>query len=157
MVGLGSFLLFGLLSAPATQAATTNVSSIAALQSAINSAAAARNLLSRPPDRKRSERGRASGSDGVWLAGRWGWRGFPGSVSPTTTTTEAARNASPGTTDLSLYMMDFRTRHSSSDVVLLLLTLVTSILTFSLPRTNVLFGCVHLLLFGAYLMLMFDR
>ncbi len=43
------------------------------------------------------------------------------------------------------------------DVVLLLLTLVTSILTFSLPRTNVLFGCVHLLLFGAYLMLMFDR
>ncbi len=54
-------------------------------------------------------------------------------------------------------MMDFRTRHSSSDVVLLLLTLVTSILTFSLPRTNVLFGCVHLLLFGAYLMLMFDR
>ena len=41
------------------------------------------------------------------------------------------------------------------DVVLLLLTLVTSMLTFSLPRTNVLLGCVHLLLFGAYLMLMF--
>lgn len=41
--------------------------------------------------------------------------------------------------------------------VMLLLTLVTSILTFSLPRTNVLPGCVHLLLFGAYLMLMFDR
>jgi pyruvate/2-oxoglutarate dehydrogenase complex dihydrolipoamide dehydrogenase (E3) component len=28
---------------------------------------AARNLLSRPPHRKRSERGRASGSEGVWL------------------------------------------------------------------------------------------
>ncbi|KAB2638260.1 MAG: calcium:proton antiporter [Verrucomicrobia bacterium] len=41
------------------------------------------------------------------------------------------------------------------DVLLLSLTLVTSMLTFSLPRTNVLLGCVHLLLFGAYLMLMF--
>ena len=45
----------------------------------------------------------------------------------------------------------------AADMVMLLLTLVTSILTFSLPRTNVLLGCVHLLLFGAYLMLMFDR
>ena len=44
-----------------------------------------------------------------------------------------------------------------TDTVMLLLTLVTSILTFSLPRTNVLPGCVHLLLFGAYLMLLFDR
>ena len=43
------------------------------------------------------------------------------------------------------------------DTVLLLLTLLTSTLTFSLPRTNVLLGCVHLLLFGAYLMLMFER
>jgi Ca2+:H+ antiporter len=43
------------------------------------------------------------------------------------------------------------------DTVMLLLTLITSILTFSLPRTNLLLGCVHLLLFGAYLMLMFDR
>jgi Ca2+:H+ antiporter len=41
--------------------------------------------------------------------------------------------------------------------VMLVLTLITSMLTFSLPRTNVLTGCVHLLLFGAYLMLMFDR
>ena len=41
--------------------------------------------------------------------------------------------------------------------VMLVLTLLTSILTFSLPRTNVLLGCVHLLLFGAYVMLMFDR
>lgn len=43
------------------------------------------------------------------------------------------------------------------DTVMLVLTLLTSTLTFSLPRTNVLLGCVHLLLFGAYLMLMFDR
>jgi Ca2+:H+ antiporter len=43
------------------------------------------------------------------------------------------------------------------DMVMLLLTLITSILTFSLPRTNLLLGCVHLLLFGAYLMLLFDR
>ncbi len=45
----------------------------------------------------------------------------------------------------------------SVDMVMLLLTLITSILTFSLPRTNLLLGCVHLLLFGAYLMLLFDR
>ncbi len=42
-------------------------------------------------------------------------------------------------------------------IVLLVLSLVTSILTFSLPRTNLLLGCVHLLLFGSYLMLMFDH
>lgn len=41
--------------------------------------------------------------------------------------------------------------------VMLVLTLITSILTFSVPRTNVLTGCVHLLLFCAYLLLMFDR
>jgi len=44
-----------------------------------------------------------------------------------------------------------------TETVMLLLTLVTSMLTFSLPRTNLLPGCVHLLLFGAYLMLLFDR
>jgi Ca2+:H+ antiporter len=44
-----------------------------------------------------------------------------------------------------------------SEMVMLLLTLVTSMLTFSLPRTNVLPGCVHLLLFAAYLMLLFDQ
>lgn len=43
------------------------------------------------------------------------------------------------------------------DTIMLLLTLVTSILTFSLPRTNVLLGCVHLQLFCAYFMLMFDH
>lgn len=45
----------------------------------------------------------------------------------------------------------------AADTVMLILSLVTSILTFTLPRTNVLLGCVHLLLFCAYLMLMFDR
>ncbi len=40
---------------------------------------------------------------------------------------------------------------------MLLLTLVTSIVTFSQPRTNLLLGCVHLLLFLAYMMLMFER
>jgi Ca2+:H+ antiporter len=43
-----------------------------------------------------------------------------------------------------------------SATVMLLLTLVTAILTFSLPRTNVLLGCIHLLLFGMYFMLIFD-
>ncbi len=45
----------------------------------------------------------------------------------------------------------------AADAVLLVLTLVTSMLTFSLPRTNMLFGSVHLLLFFAYLMLIFER
>ncbi len=43
-----------------------------------------------------------------------------------------------------------------AETVMLLLTLGTSILTYSLSRTNVLLGCVHLLLFAAYFMLMFD-
>jgi Ca2+:H+ antiporter len=45
----------------------------------------------------------------------------------------------------------------SADAVLLLLTLVVSILTFALERTNVLLGAVHLLLFLAYLMLSFEK
>ncbi len=44
-----------------------------------------------------------------------------------------------------------------ASIIMLLLTLITSTLTFSLPRTNVLLGCVHLLLFSAYLLLMFGR
>ena len=44
-----------------------------------------------------------------------------------------------------------------AETVMLLLTLVTATVTFSLPRTNVLLGCVHLLLFGVYFMLMFDQ
>jgi Ca2+:H+ antiporter len=43
------------------------------------------------------------------------------------------------------------------DRLLLLLTLVVSMLTFALSRTNVLLGAVHLLLFFAYLMLMFEQ
>lgn len=43
------------------------------------------------------------------------------------------------------------------DTVMLLLTLVLSTLTFTSTRTNVLLGAVHLLLFVAYLVLMFDR
>jgi len=40
---------------------------LAGIHSLMPNAPAARNLLSRPPHRKRSERGRASGSEGVWL------------------------------------------------------------------------------------------
>jgi Ca2+:H+ antiporter len=40
--------------------------------------------------------------------------------------------------------------------VMLLLTLAVSIVTFSSGRTNVLQGAVHLLLFGAYLLLIFE-
>lgn len=43
------------------------------------------------------------------------------------------------------------------EMVMLVLTLATATLTFSLPRTNVLLGCVHLLLFGVYFMLIFDQ
>lgn len=43
-----------------------------------------------------------------------------------------------------------------AQMVLLALTLVSAILTFSMPRTNLLLGCVHLLLFGAYFVLLFD-
>jgi Ca2+:H+ antiporter len=43
------------------------------------------------------------------------------------------------------------------NTTLLLLTLVVSMLTFALERTNVLLGAVHLLLFLAYLMLIFEN
>jgi Ca2+:H+ antiporter len=43
-----------------------------------------------------------------------------------------------------------------ADLVMLLLTLAVSILTFASGRTNVLQGVVHLLLFAAYLLLMFQ-
>lgn len=43
------------------------------------------------------------------------------------------------------------------DMTLLLLTLGVSTLTFASARTNVLLGAVHLLLFLAYLMLIFER
>jgi Ca2+:H+ antiporter len=43
------------------------------------------------------------------------------------------------------------------DTILLLLTLVVSMLTFTIDRTNVLLGAVHLLLFLAYLMFVFEK
>ena len=43
------------------------------------------------------------------------------------------------------------------DSILLVLTLALSTLTFASGRTNVLLGAVHLLLFLAYLMMIFDR
>jgi Ca2+:H+ antiporter len=43
------------------------------------------------------------------------------------------------------------------DMTLLLLTLAVSTLTFASARTNVLLGAVHLLLFLAYLMLVFEH
>ncbi|MGH8772414.1 MAG: calcium:proton antiporter [Burkholderiales bacterium] len=45
----------------------------------------------------------------------------------------------------------------SADMTLLLLTLAVSMLTFAIDRTNVLLGAVHLLLFLAYLLLIFDK
>jgi Ca2+:H+ antiporter len=43
-----------------------------------------------------------------------------------------------------------------ASMVLLVLTFAVSMLTFALERTNVLLGAVHLLLFLAYLMLLFE-
>jgi Ca2+:H+ antiporter len=43
------------------------------------------------------------------------------------------------------------------EMVLLVLTLAVSTLTFASARTNVLLGAVHLLLFLTYLMMVFDR
>lgn len=45
----------------------------------------------------------------------------------------------------------------AADTTLLVLTLAVSTLTFASSRTNVLLGAVHLLLFLAYLMLMFEK
>ncbi|HUL92690.1 MAG TPA: ionic transporter y4hA [Burkholderiales bacterium] len=45
----------------------------------------------------------------------------------------------------------------ATDTNLLLLTLALSMLTFAAPRTNVLAGAVHLLLFFAYLLFIFER
>lgn len=43
------------------------------------------------------------------------------------------------------------------DMILLLLTLAMATLTYASGRTNILQGAVHLLLFGAYIVLVFDR
>lgn len=45
----------------------------------------------------------------------------------------------------------------AADTTLLVLTLAVSTLTFASARTNVLLGAVHLLLFLAYLMLIFEK
>lgn len=45
----------------------------------------------------------------------------------------------------------------SVDMILLALSLTVSIVTFTLERTNALLGAVHLLMFLAYLMLLFER
>jgi Ca2+:H+ antiporter len=41
-------------------------------------------------------------------------------------------------------------------IVILLLTLLASVVTFGVGRTNVLQGAVHLILFCTYVMLIFD-
>lgn len=45
---------------------------------------------------------------------------------------------------------------NSADTVLLVLSLILSMITFTQERTNILLGAVHLLLFLAYLMLLFE-
>jgi len=71
--------------------------------------------------------------------------------------------ATIGLTIPSVLAIGFFTGHSvilglnQANMVLLMLTLVLSTLTFGSSRTNVLQGAVHLLLFFAYLMFIFDR
>ncbi|MFL5281730.1 MAG: hypothetical protein ACJ8AW_12245 [Rhodopila sp.] len=43
-----------------------------------------------------------------------------------------------------------------TDLVLLLVTLAVSVVTFASGRTNVIQGAVHLVLFAAYLLLIFQ-
>lgn len=45
----------------------------------------------------------------------------------------------------------------STDMIMLALSLVVSLVTFSLERMNVLLGAVHMVMFLAYLMLIFDK
>ena len=45
---------------------------------------------------------------------------------------------------------------TGEETVMLLVTLLVSMLTFASGRTNVLQGAVHILLFLAYIMLIFD-
>jgi Ca2+:H+ antiporter len=44
----------------------------------------------------------------------------------------------------------------SGNAVMLMLTLAVSLVTFSSGRTNILQGAIHLVLFGAYIMLIFE-
>jgi Ca2+:H+ antiporter len=43
------------------------------------------------------------------------------------------------------------------DMLMLILTLGISLLTYASGRTNILQGAVHLLLFGAYVVLILER
>ena len=45
---------------------------------------------------------------------------------------------------------------AAANEVLLLLTLAVSVVTFSSGRTNMLQGAVHAVLFGAFVLLMFE-
>lgn len=71
--------------------------------------------------------------------------------------------ASIGLTIPAVLAVGFLTGHEiilgvgATDMTLLLLTLVLSTLTFAAPRTNVLLGAVHLLVFFAYLLFIFER
>lgn len=70
--------------------------------------------------------------------------------------------ATTGLTAPAMLMIGYLTGHSTilgvqgAEMVLLLLTLALNIVTFSSGRTNVLQGFVHLLLFGAYLMMILE-
>ncbi len=80
-------------------------------------------------------------------------------ISPRTTwSTVAATSAAPGQTSRRKTLTD-RTiilGLDATDMTLLWLTLVVSMPTFALERTDVLLGAVHLLLFLACLMLIFE-
>ena len=71
--------------------------------------------------------------------------------------------ASIGLTIPAVLAIGFVTGHEivlglgATDMTLLLLTLALSTLTFAAPRTNVLFGAVHLVVFFAYLLFIFER
>jgi len=71
--------------------------------------------------------------------------------------------ASIGLTIPAVLAIGFLTGHpitlglDAIDSILLLLTLAVSMLTFAAARTNVLLGAVHLLVFFAYLLFIFER
>jgi Ca2+:H+ antiporter len=71
--------------------------------------------------------------------------------------------ASIGLTIPAVLAIGFLTGHEiilglgATDRTLLLLTLGLSVITFGAPRTNVLAGAVHLLVFFAYLLFIFER
>jgi Ca2+:H+ antiporter len=71
--------------------------------------------------------------------------------------------ASIGLTIPAVLAVGFATGHEivlglgATDMTLLILTLVLSTLTFAAQRTNVLLGAVHLIVFFAYLLFIFER